>query len=117
MTPEQLTAFKEALIQACDSHIANGGGIVAGAFYQFNGHSVMMCPVSCLTKDIRIKEEDSFSYSHEYLSQKLGFTITAAEMWSFIDGFDGWVRKEYQETNKIGTELRAKYITKEQVNG
>lgn len=107
MTPEQINAFKEALIQAADEFIKNGGKVIAGSFYSGHKH---MCPISCLAQDA----EESDPYFYNKVSEKMGFTVSSAEMWSFIDGFDGWVRKEYPEMNKIGVELRAKYITKGQ---
>lgn len=69
-----------------------------------------MCPVSCLTTG---EKEINNSFNAD-ISDKLGFHVSAAEAWSFIDGFDGNApRFDYQEANAIGAELRAKYITKE----
>lgn len=107
MTPEQLLAFKEALIQACDNHIKNGGKVISGSFHR---GETGMCPVSCLIGGLK---ETSNAFNTE-MSEKLGFPVSGGEAWAFVDGFDGNMpRQDYKEVNTIGADLRSKYITKE----
>ncbi len=99
MSPEQLEQFKQALIEASDKYIAEGGRIAQGRFYG----KYSRCPMGCLLPEI----SEPMS---RILTQKFGFEITDREVWDFVFGFDGSFVDDESPTYLLGRELRAKYI-------
>lgn len=106
MNPEQLKIFKQALIEATDKYIAEGGKVVPGRFSGNNSR----CPMGCLLPSI---DEPMF----QVLTKQLGFEITDREVWDFVFGFDGskgltdlGLTDIESPTYLLGRELRAKYI-------
>lgn len=97
----QLGLFKQALMQACDHHIANGGTIQSMLF----GGGNCRCPIACMVSNF------GKGYRQE-LCERMGFEITSDEFWNFIDGFDeaGFVNLDCPMF-KLGTEFRKKYLS------
>jgi hypothetical protein len=97
----QLGLFKQALIEACDKHLAIGGTIQSMLF----GGGVCRCPIACLVvnsgKGYRLP-----------LCERMGFEISEDDFWNFLDGFDdsGIVHND-SEMYQLGVELRAKYLS------
>ncbi len=100
MSPEQLEQFKQALIEASDKYIADGGKIIRGRFVSDSGR----CPMGCLLPEIKLP-------MFQVLTNKFGFEITDQEVWDFVYGFDGSraLTDEESPTYLLGRELRAKY--------
>lgn len=101
MSPEQLAQFKQALIEATDQYLANGGRVAPGRFVS----SRSCCPMGCLLPEIN---EPMFLL----LTKKLGFEVTDREVWDFIFGFDGTraLVDDDSPAYLLGRELHTKYI-------
>jgi len=114
MTPEQIISFKEQVTAAIEQHLAKGGAVVRGYFGMGNKY----CPISCLLDQIGRGNKEDVRISQQ-VSDKLGFLVPEQDMWAFVCAFDFGDAHNYdnREMEKVGQELRAKYITspKEQI--
>jgi hypothetical protein len=109
MTPNQVKLLEQALIQACDAHIAAGGQVITGIF---QGHSSEdMCPLACMgmTGFGRL----------DVLTEKLGFEVSGPEAQDFVWNFDDIIwdmfsffsRHRWNRVARMARRLRKKYIT------
>lgn len=107
MNQQQLNQFRDALVQACDNHLASGRLITDTHFHNAEG----CCPIYCL-----IEGQEPYGNFEDRLFKKLGFPVSKQEMWSFIAGFDNSLHQtptgDPVDTRlyQLGQELRRKYI-------
>jgi hypothetical protein len=111
MDKEQLETFKTQLSLAIEAHLANGGKLISGSF----GYGKCLCPIACLVNEPELPTKFEMAFSRKYekaVSEKLGFEVSANDMWDFIGAFDDEDKLTINEVMVIGIELRKKYLTK-----
>jgi len=103
---ENIDKLRTILIEAIDQHLANGGTLISGKFYD-DDDDKKYCPVSCL-----IGTTFPTDRTHA-ITDVLGAPFSATDLWDFVDGFDQHYQQGIDENSdmyKLGQELRAKYL-------
>jgi hypothetical protein len=111
MNQEQLTQFEEALCQAADKLLAEGGKIISGIFGVRHGGK-SCCPIGAMVRDLHFSATDTY---HTKI-RDLGFDLSEKEMWEFIRGFDNpndkpnWQPNSNFPMEMMGHRLAKKYL-------
>ena len=108
MYTDQFETFKQALVAAVEEHLAAGGTLATGTF----GKGTCLCPLSCLLgKEWQTAADRSGKGLEQVFYNKMGFSISNDEMWSFIGGYDhtGFDTDKSQTMRDLGQEIRKKY--------
>jgi hypothetical protein len=108
LSQENIDKLRTILTQAIDQHLANGGTLVSGKFYDDENDNAY-CPVSCLIGTTFIIDR-----SHA-MADVLEAPFSVSDLWNLIDGFDQYHLQSGDENSdlyKLGQELRAKYLPK-----
>lgn len=129
MNKTQLTKFKNSLTLAIQSHIQNGGQMIARDFYLESGMpaaKMCKCPIEVLVGTGNRYTTKSYE---SRLTEALGFTINSDQMWSFIHGYDNHpmekksdkslivIEEGHKDLWKLGADLRKKFkpLTNQQI--
>ena len=101
-TQERIGKLRTAMETAVDTLLINGGKLMSGGFR--SNVSGAVCPISATIGPDNDELTDGFAHA---LEVTVGVTISEAEMWEFVDGFDaGSANTDFE---KLGAELRLKY--------
>src|ERR1043166_2336230 len=102
----KLDKFADELEPLIKNHLANGGQLISGNFFLTKN---LCCPISLLLPTIPRLTTDLNSC--EFLLNK-AYGLSSKEIWSFIVGFDGLEKTNYDDSDAYycGLYIRNRYL-------